>query len=74
MQALQNVMGSLRPHGLYRLHHRMENERLRGALVVYYERRVFTIGDIPRCRVRLVNDDGSVGDEYLVRYSCIINV
>jgi hypothetical protein len=52
----------------------MDEPHLRGKAVVFFEMRVFTHGDIPRCRVRLLLEDGSCGEEYLVKRSLIVPI
>mgnify|MGYP003421266408 CR=1 FL=1 len=55
----------LKPHGVYRLSHILADKRIAGkpAIFVRYWKRSF---DIQRAVMRLMNADGSEGDEYLV--------
>lgn len=67
---------TLKPHMLYRLAYNMNEMALRGKVIVFYEERIFTHGDVPRCRVRFLNQDGSTNPEteLLIQKYCIINL
>lgn len=63
---------NFQPHRLYRLAYTMADRELAGKPVVFFEMRQFTIGDIIRCRVRLLERDGTLGNEHLVAALCLI--
>lgn len=67
-------MSELRPHQLKRIaYNAAVAPNLRGAVVTIVGF-VEAHYDVPRVRVRLVNDDGSAGEEYRVQAGILINV
>lgn len=63
----------LKVGAIYRLAYNMEDRKLCGRLVTFHEYRVFTCGDIERARVTLIAGDGSNGEEFLVKFGCLIS-
>ena len=58
---------------MYRLAYNMDDPKLRGKAVVFKDWH-HTLGDVWRCKVNLVNGDGSLGEEWLVKPSCLIRL
>lgn len=60
-----------REHHLYKLSHNMEDPKLRNKTVTFHGYS-YLPGDIHRAVVRLLNSDGSCGEEWLVRPPCVV--
>lgn len=66
------MAGPLPTGRIMRIAYNAANPTIRGAVISIVGYRGATHWDIPRIIVRLVNDDGSLGDEYLVMPSLVI--
>ena len=63
-----------RPHVLYRISPQVDNKACANRIVTFVEMIRKVPCDIVRAKVNLVNDDGTVGDEWLIRPSYIIPI